>query len=195
MSKILFIFFVPAAVWNACQRRLRRKQTEYLQCFQANEACNCKAINDVFLTGHWLPLSSSRRPVPPESRPTFSATRTQHTVGSARFQIWAWGQGCGPFSGQVHSPPAPVPVALRAGPPALPKPGGPAGAFHVHTAVCCSHSSDTEGTFESRFRSKPAGQTAPCRPLAGSPVKMALMEAVAIIYRPLTTVHRHPSLS
>lgn len=42
---------------------------------------------------------------------------------------------------------------------------------------------------------KTANQTPPHRPLAGSPVKMALMEAVAIIYRPLTTVYRHPCLS
>lgn len=109
----------------------KEKQDKYLQCFQANEACNCEAINDVFLTGHGLSLPTSRRPVPSESGPTFSPTRTQDTVGSARLPIWAWGQGCGSFSGYVHSSPAPFPVALRTGPSALPEPGGSARAFHV----------------------------------------------------------------
>lgn len=77
----------------------KEKQDKYLQCFQANEACNCEAINDVFLAGNGLSLPPPGRPVPSESRPTFSPTRTQDTVGSTRLPIWAWGQGCGPFPG------------------------------------------------------------------------------------------------
>lgn len=149
----------------------KQKWDKYLQCFQANEACNCEAINDVFLAGHRLSFPPSRRPVPSESGPTFSPARTQDTVGSTRLPIWARGQGCGPFPGKVHSPSAPFPVALRTGPSALPEPGGSARAFHVKTGLCCSHSSDTEGTLESRFR--PGGRhqnrksnttsQAPCR--------------------------------
>lgn len=175
-----------------------KKQDKYLQCFQANEACNSEAINDVFLAGHRLSLPPSRRPVPSESGPAFSPTRTQDTVRPTRLPIGAWGQGCGPLPGQVHSPSPPLPVSLRTGASALPEPGGSARALHVETAPSCSNSSGTKGTLvKFRFggRHQTANQTPPHRPLTGSPVKMALMEPVAIIYRPLTTVYRHLCLS
>lgn len=60
------------------------------------------------------------------------------------------------------------------------------------------NSSETKGTlFKSRSggRHRTANKTPPHRPSQGASVKMALLEPVAIIYRPLTRVHWHQCLS
>lgn len=105
----------------------------YLQCLQADEARNSEAINDVFLAGHRLSLPPAWRPVSPKPGSAFSTTGTQDTVRPASLPVGAWGQGCGPLLGQVHSPPPPLPVALRTGPSALPESSASARALHVQS--------------------------------------------------------------
>lgn len=109
------------------------KKQIYLQGFQANKARNSESINDVFLAGHRLSLPPSWRPLSSKTGPAFSTTGTQDTVCPASLPIGAWGQGCGPLRGQVHSPPPPLPVALWTGPSALPESSASARALHLRT--------------------------------------------------------------
>lgn len=172
---------------------MRGKQVNiYLQRFQANEARDGEAVNDVFLAGHRLSLSPSRRPVSSKTGPTFSIAGTQDAVGPTSLPIRARGHGRGPLLCQVHSPPPPLPIALRTGPSALPESSASARALHTQTSPFFN-SGENKGTLfesESGFGHRTADKhnhTGPRR----SPVKMALMEPVAIIYRPLTTVYWH----
>lgn len=123
--------------------------------------------------------------------PTFSITGTQDTVRPTSLSIRARGHGCGPVLCQVHSPPPPLPIALGTGPSALPKSSASARALHNQTSLF--NSSESKGTLyksQSGFGHRTADKYNHRGPRS-SPVKMALMKPVAIIYRPLTTVCWH----
>lgn len=126
------------------------QRTVHLQCLQAYEAGYRETIDDVFLTGHGLPLPPAGGPVSAVSRSSLSPPWAPSSVRAAGpLLIGPRGQRRGPLLVQVHSPPPPLSVPLRPGPAALSIPGAATGT--LHNQAPSSGACDTKGTL-TKFR-------------------------------------------